>query len=264
MEESTSTVSFVQINKDEQVILRGTTRVIKFNSRKCVLKSMIDTGSPISFVSPRIYKEFLCSNTKSLKIVSCRYNALNNTPIRLSGVLKISIIFEGLPDYSYTIILHVMKDKLFTADLIIERDFLDRQKITVVYNPLNINNGDDFHELSDIFLSVECLELDNTFNDDLRNITIDFGEKEKRQLLDVIHDVQSSSMPAENDDYYVKLNLKEQIPYAYAPRRFAWIERQQLREITDDLLTRGILRESSSCEKKKRINAPMCRSSSFK
>lgn len=48
------------------------------------------------------------------------------------------------------------------------------------------------------------------------------------------------------DDYSVKVSLKDDSIYAYAPRRFAWSERQQIREITDDLLERNIIKYSSS------------------
>lgn len=34
--------------------------------------------------------------------------------------------------------------------------------------------------------------------------------------------------------------------FAFAPRRFAWTERLQIREITDDLLKRGIIKFSTS------------------
>jgi len=48
------------------------------------------------------------------------------------------------------------------------------------------------------------------------------------------------------DDYLVKVSLKDNTIYAYAPRRFAYMERLQIREITDDLLNRGIIKYSTS------------------
>lgn len=45
-----------------------------------------------------------------------------------------------------------------------------------------------------------------------------------------------------DDNYYVNVNLKDNSTYAYAPRKFALKEHEQIREITDDLLERGISR----------------------
>lgn len=44
----------------------------------------------------------------------------------------------------------------------------------------------------------------------------------------------------------MKVTLKDDSIYAYAPRRFAWAERNQIREIIDDLLTRCIIKKSIS------------------
>lgn len=44
----------------------------------------------------------------------------------------------------------------------------------------------------------------------------------------------------------MKIHLKDASIYAFAPRRFAWAEHKQVREITDDLLARGIIKPSVS------------------
>lgn len=43
------------------------------------------------------------------------------------------------------------------------------------------------------------------------------------------------------DEYTVKIALKDNSVYAFTPRKFAWAERLQLRDITDDLLKRNII-----------------------
>lgn len=49
-----------------------------------------------------------------------------------------------------------------------------------------------------------------------------------------------------DDEYVVRVNIKDNSTYAYAPRRFAFTERKQLQNITDDLLARGIIQKSIS------------------
>lgn len=40
--------------------------------------------------------------------------------------------------------------------------------------------------------------------------------------------------------------MKDDSVYAFAPRRFAYVERLQIREVVDDLLNRGIIQPSIS------------------
>jgi len=77
------------------------------------------------------------------------------------------------------------------------------------------------------------------------DIVIDFGLPEKNQLIDLIEQIEREIGHA-NDDYFVRVTLKDSTPYAFAPRRFAYQERIKIREITDDLLERGIIQTSTS------------------
>lgn len=60
------------------------------------------------------------------------------------------------------------------------------------------------------------------------------------------------------DDYCIKVRLKDDSVYAYAPRRFAHSERLQMRKITDDLLQRGIIRPSISPYCARVVLLPRC------
>jgi len=62
----------------------------------------------------------------------------------------------------------------------------------------------------------------------------------------LIKEIKNSTVEVVQDDYSVKVNLKDNTTYAFAPRRFAYMERLQIREITDDLLDRGIIKHSAS------------------
>jgi len=54
------------------------------------------------------------------------------------------------------------------------------------------------------------------------------------------------NIPLKDDDYAVKVRLKDESIFAYSPRRFAYNEKLQIREITDDLLSRNIIKVSTS------------------
>jgi len=62
----------------------------------------------------------------------------------------------------------------------------------------------------------------------------------------MIKEIEESDFDIVDDDYVVKVHLKNDSVFAFAPRRFAHVERLQLRQITDDLMERGIIKNSIS------------------
>lgn len=62
----------------------------------------------------------------------------------------------------------------------------------------------------------------------------------------VITNVENDEIECVNDDYAVTVKLKDDSVYAFAPRRFAYAERLEIRNIVDDLLQRDIIRPSVS------------------
>lgn len=77
-------------------------------------------------------------------------------------------------------------------------------------------------------------------------ISIDFDDSIKNQLLAIFQEVENPEISIIDDDYFIKICLKDESVYAFAPRRFAWTERLQIREIINDLLKRQIIKESTS------------------
>ncbi|XP_011686386.1 PREDICTED: zinc finger BED domain-containing protein 1-like [Wasmannia auropunctata] len=78
------------------------------------------------------------------------------------------------------------------------------------------------------------------------NVEIDFDAETKARLFTVFSETENTPIVPVEDDYSVKVSLKDHSTYAYAPRRFAWAEREQIRAITDDLLERDIIQYSTS------------------
>jgi len=65
-------------------------------------------------------------------------------------------------------------------------------------------------------------------------------------LINVFEQVENIDIPLKDDDYAVKVRLKDESTFAFSPRRFAYNEKLQIREITDDLLFRNIIKVSTS------------------
>jgi len=89
-------------------------------------------------------------------------------------------------------------------------------------------------------------ERNNSLEQTIDNLTTDFGYNIEKRLKTMIREIENKEIIPVEDDYCVKVRLKDESLYAYAPRRFAHTERLQMRKITDDLLRRNIIRPSVS------------------
>lgn len=89
----------------------------------------------------------------------------------------------------------------------------------------------------------ETIDAQNCTFDD---ITIDFDLNYKLKLGNLLREIYNVSVDKVKDNYAVKFHLKDDTIFAHASRRFASAEKLQIREIIDDLLARGIIKESTS------------------
>lgn len=249
-----STIAFVHPNDGRTLNIESNVlNIIKINGKPCKLTAMLDTGSPISFIQPRVFQRFFDIPLNKLKPIKLSYSALNNTPISLFGSWTTSIRLELLSDLDADIILHVFCENAVSTDIVIERDFLSERKISILYNPAQRQNVlEKQNEASKSLLFSQLTHLEdrtccvNTLENNLQNLLVDFDSQVKENLVKMILEVEKTEIKQSDDDYYVTVNLKDTSTYAFAPRRFAWAERKQIREITDDLLSRGIIKFSTS------------------
>ncbi|XP_011859423.1 PREDICTED: uncharacterized protein LOC105556919 [Vollenhovia emeryi] len=155
--------------------------------------------------------------------------------------------------------LHVLDDQSTSTDMIIGLDFLNKHNLEVLIKPASENpiknpknsstETNDTNKL-DLLAEVASVEVAekpyDTLDSALENISVDFDLSTKKHLIETIKEVDSASIPVIDDDHSVKINLKEDSVFAFAPRRFAWSERLQIREIVNDLLEKKIIKESNS------------------
>lgn len=80
----------------------------------------------------------------------------------------------------------------------------------------------------------------------IENIEMDFDKEITNKLKQIIMQLERTVVSDANNEYFVKVSLKDISTYVYSPRRFSWFERNQIREIIDDLLKRGIVKHSTS------------------
>ncbi|XP_011694049.1 PREDICTED: uncharacterized protein LOC105453626 [Wasmannia auropunctata] len=68
----------------------------------------------------------------------------------------------------------------------------------------------------------------------------------RERLVDLLHKVEKLKMSPVVDDYQIRVHIKDPSLFRYAPRRFSFLEKLDLRAITDDLLKREIIKPSIS------------------
>jgi len=88
--------------------------------------------------------------------------------------------------------------------------------------------------------------VSESLDDILDKQVIDFGEGNKKRLIEIILNVENKVFTSVDDDYAVQVRLKDDSVFVFASRRFAYVERLQLRAITDDLLERDVIKPSTS------------------
>lgn len=236
-EEEVQMVAAVQ-EKNKFLEISNVPLIITFiNNCKCRLKALVDTGSPASFVRKDVFGKFFARDDVTVKHTTRNFNALNNLPIRTAGSVKSKICFEQLADSQFDIELNVLENDKFSNDLIIGRDFLTREKITVIYKP---------EEEVLLLPQFDVCEVSSIIESKIDDCKIDFDEPARQQLKQVILETENAHIPIENDKYCVRVKLKDKSVYSYAPRRFAVVQREQIREIIEDLLARDIIQPSVS------------------
>ncbi|XP_067212248.1 uncharacterized protein [Linepithema humile] len=209
---SSSTVALVNNHRLE--VSDPVLKVVKFNDITCDIKSLLDS-------------------------------AINGTAIPVLGSIAVNIQLKELPDVTLVSELYVIKDKQFSADLSLGRDFILKNNLTVVYRPVEGVN-DTVKLFSEVASAETVYDPSDRLESIITDINIDFDEDIKRKLITVIKESEESPVEHVDDGHAVTVALKDNSTYAYTPRRFAWSERIQIRDITDDLMRRGIIKTSIS------------------
>jgi len=238
-------VAFVQAPGRNVKVCNSVLKISRINGTDCTLSALIDTGSPISFVKSRIFNKYFPGRDLKLMRPSRKYKALNDEPVAIKGVIRTGIELTQLKNLLLTINLHVLEDCSIVNDIIIGRDFLETQQITVVYNPRGKTAKINCKSLEP-WLQVLAGSLDGPPDHTYDDLEIDYDSKTKTKLRDLLKQIENMSVKKIDDDYFVEVRLKDESIYAYAPRRFAHAEKIKIREITDDLLARDIIKESNS------------------
>lgn len=211
----------------------------------CNLDALVDTGSPVSFVLHSVFKNFF-GQTFTLKKTNIKnLQTINNSNINVIGSISTTVGLTLLPNLELKVNFQVLDNDSWPTQVILGRDFISNNKLKLLYDPSLQHESNKLQLLNEV-ASVEVIDTINDPVDKISNLETDFGNDANIQLQTVIREVQDTPVELVKDDYNVEVTLKDNSIYAFAPCRFAHSERLQLREITDDLIARKIIKPSNS------------------
>ncbi|XP_011859168.1 PREDICTED: uncharacterized protein LOC105556685 [Vollenhovia emeryi] len=161
------------------------------------------------------------------------------------GTAKVKLSLEQIANKGLAVNLHVLKDNTFEGDIILGREFLQQQKLTLIFKPSSQGEKESVRLFAQLPLYIES-KFPEALEETLENKVRDLEYRDRQRLKDIIIGVHKTEYVPVEDDYEVQVRLKDNSTYSFSPRRFAYAERLQIRAIIDDLLARGIVKTSTS------------------
>jgi len=79
-----------------------------------------------------------------------------------------------------------------------------------------------------------------------KNLILIYRGITRQDPLNLLREIDDTEIQPLKEEYYVRVHLKDSFLFRYMPRRMSFVEKVQLKDITNDLLTRGIIKPSIS------------------
>lgn len=234
---------------DRLELSNPTVGISAIEKRKYELAALIDTGSPVSFIKCSAFGKFVEPTAVKVEPSTRRLRDLDNNALKILGVVRTTIAIREMGDHTLPMNLYVFYGNSFEGDIILGREFLRDQRLVLEYKIFDSRDGEpdaSVNLFSFLPLCISDGESERELKQMIAMHEIDFGKEDRDKLTDLILDIADRKIEPIEDNYAVPVRLKDTSVYAYAPRRFAFAERIQIREITDDLLKRGIIQLSIS------------------
>jgi len=156
---SKDTIAFVDTDDFKKIVTNNIIlKISKIGTSICNLVALLDTGSPISFISRQTFDNFFN--------LACSYSALNGTPIQVKNSVTTSVELALLPKTVSNVTLHILENSVLSYNLILGRDFLTNNNISSIYTPLSEeleNRVQLFSEIATIDVIESTLNKTTTF-----------------------------------------------------------------------------------------------------
>jgi len=203
-------------------------KIVNICNNNCELVALFDTGSPVSFVNYDVFLKLIQPYDKELRQSNRKFVNIKGDPFNILGVVIVDVTLEDFEE-SFQVELFVLKEFRISYDIIFGRDFIGKQNLSIscVSKGLHMDHieGD-----VNLFKTLPLYAEDNSARVEkiLKDIVIDYESSVRDYLTNLINEIEETHYDVINDEYSVKVYLKDDSIFAYAPRRFAHTERLHL------------------------------------
>lgn len=211
------------------------------------LNALFDSGSPISFIKEKCVPRVMIENDLESK----SFRGINDSQLKVIGRMDAII---DMNDKRYKVGLRVVPNNTMVSSVILGRDFLKVARLSfsggkTVESSVGIESADD-READEIMriLNVEADAGRNcmTARDMIINEKPPVEVKQEAYNLFAKHYIDAQRPPKPAVENIMKLTLTDSKPFSCTPRRLAYTEKVKLRGILDELIRKGVVRESTS------------------
>lgn len=207
--------------------------IISANVQKVPVDIMIDSGSDISLISESILKHFVFNRIPTYRLM----RGIGSQEVESTSYVTTVLEF---PEVSLEVDLYVVPSECINAPILIGTDVLNRKGITY------IRSGNDQRLIrSDSPLSVQhvaTVEADN--------IKTPLQGKDRERLLNIIQEFSSSFITGTATSTVttgcMEIKLTSNTQISHRPYKLSVDEKNRVQQIVNDLLSKGIIRESQS------------------
>lgn len=126
------------------------------------------------------------------------------TPLDIAGIVRVEITVQLLKDRKLLVDLFVIKDQGFASDIILGREFLLNEKLTVVYKLHDAMSEEKCNVVAAFAQLLLAVDENGSFDleQQLENCSIDFSHSVKKRLINVITEIERSNIVPIRNNYY--------------------------------------------------------------
>lgn len=229
----------------ESLIPARTTEVeIILDKLPLCLNSILDLGSPVSFIKEEFVDVSLMDPIEDESFVG-----MNQSQIKLLGSIKRNIKVSSI---TLEVKFYVIRNNTMQYPCLLGRNVLCHEKIRFTVDQGVVSIGPSDVLLTDDFVNqIMCIDETDNINNTLGDLDIDTSivPNDRLQLEADLRDryltPKAPDRPETNIQMTITLETNHS-PFYYARRRLSYADKCATCEIINDLLQRGIIRKSSS------------------
>lgn len=220
-------VNLLEEEEEENQFVQNFNIKFKNNANIFFYDCILDTGSPISFIKEKACPNFDRINSNSFK----KFQGINKSQLEIIGLTYINV-----SDFDLDFKLFVVSNSTMEQTIVLGRNFI--QKTKYFSNNFKINN-----------MNSEILNINLDDSDEIEikiNAEIDLEYKDKVYELFKNAYLKPERPKEPRVRCELKLNLSDEKPFNYTPRRLSYVEKTELQNILDRLIAKKYIRPSDS------------------